>query len=555
MYLLPRNQTPMEAMVDNLQQQKLAKQAAWERIQSQKSPEPRVPTKTSYLGGGRPQPAQSIPQPQPMPNEIQAQTGFIPQPMSDITPQPPRLSRYLGTRPQPASLPNVASLTVDVMPNQAASVPLPNPNMDVEPTAPLGLTDRRNASGITPPAPVPKQSNNIDELSNIPKVVRGSEPQDGYLGTRPTLDPMSQARNEVGDLKKLGFWGRLGQIGKGALLGLANSGGGDLGQVLGSALGGAIGGGTDMLRRAQRQQQINQRANELTQQRAYERQLQQDELARRVTESNLENVRIDNDRQLQDLAERKRRNRVNEDQGQQKIDNAKTLNTGKFNLGQLRVANDIAKNFKNTGKPIPDAAADLLGLEPGTVIEDDPKEPNKFSILKLRNGEIYRFDKSSGQITIADIQDTPLPNPAQDDARAKAAALAGIQQDPNAPAGYTLTPEARQFMEKNGYKPDDPNLQYYFQAAGINSPYIDITKTPQFNQGLINEKAKGSTYLGGGRPNTQPTTTQTNSQNQIPKRTYKPTDIEQYKRLKNHPQARQAFMSTFGVDPDTLISK
>jgi len=509
------------------------------------------------------------PIPQPMPNEIQAQTGFVPQPMPDITPQPPKLNRYLGTRPNaevqaatrflpppPIATPATpGSVALGDMPNQAANVPLPMPAIENAPT-PMGRiltpTQSRNASGISAPMPTPQQSDDIDGLSNTPKYVRGSEPTEGgYLGTRPTLDPMSQARNEVGDLKKLGFWGRLGQIGKGALLGLASSGGGDLGQALGGALGGAIGGGMDVLRRGQQQAQIQQRAGEIAAQNQYERQAQQDELGRRQIETNLKNIETDNRLKEEAQAETKRNNLEKTRVAEERNNLNRMIANGKLEVSQVNALNNIARNLKGTGVELPDEVADALKLPRGTVLQDNPQNPSRYSVLRLRDGRILNYDKTTGQLANTGEQDIPVQNAAQTNAQAKLNALNGVQTNAN---GQVDNPAALRYLQSLDIAPDDPQAELLLQDAKI-PRYLDPTKTEAFRQGVIRETAKGTGYLGNRPATTQlPQVQPPNAAptQQTPQRKYTPQDLEMYKKIRNNPNARQSFINKFGVDPDTL---
>lgn len=288
MYLLPRRTLPP---IDGLP------------IAPESQPDDAPKPKPNYLGT-KPPPLPPAP-PSMMPNATPNQNAgkyllprnnmpipVAPEPEQPSTPRP----SYLGTRP--LLLPNVPNIELGSMPNQTTNIPLPLPPAP-EPPSPVGrmpiLTNSRNASGITPPPAVtPQQSDDLDGLGNTAKVVRGSEQQGGYLGTRPTLDPLGQARQEAGSLKKLGFWGRLGQVGKGALLGALNSGGGDLSTVLGGALGGGILGGTDTLRKNQREQQIQQRAGEIGQAKAYERQARLDNEQSLYNQTRVDNILFDN---------------------------------------------------------------------------------------------------------------------------------------------------------------------------------------------------------------------------------------------------------------------
>lgn len=485
-------------------------------------------------------------------NEIQAQAGYVPQPMPDIAPQPPRMARYLQPRPQPVALPSTpASVGLGEMPANKVDIPLNSPNL-AEPASPVGrmpmLTDRRNSSGIeAPPSVTPQQSEDLDGLGNSAKYVRGVEEQPAsYLGAgRPNLDPLSQARQETGTLKPLGLWGRLKEIGKGALLGAANSGGGDLSTVLGGAIGGSLLGGTDYLRKRQQEYETNKRASEIAQQQAYQRQAQEDELRRRQAETSIKNIETDNELNRERQAETKRNNEEKARIAQERNNINRTIANGRLDVSQTKTLNDIARNLKGTGVELPDDVADGLQLPRGTVLQDNPQNPSRYSVLRLRDGRILNYDKTTGQLADTGQQDTPIQNSAQVNAQAQLNALNGVQTNAN---GQVDNPAALRYLESLNMDPSAPDAEILLQQAKI-PRYIDPTKTEQFKQNVIREKAKGSGVLGT-RPNTQPAQQQPLKTGQ---RQHTPQDLQTYQQLKQtNPNARQAFMNKFGVDPDTL---
>lgn len=606
---------------DPLQQQALQKQANYERIRSHTPPDPQaqqaspkylttpppprpdvtqqpaqpeISGKISYLSFPSPS-ATPIPTPQPEPDEpAQQRTNYLgtrpvntmPAPISqpDIMP-PTGKPNYLGTRL--AALRNVptSNMTDDTPSNVAANIPLATPEATTEPPSLLGrrllMTDNRNVSGIDAPPPMAQQSADMNGLANSPKYVRGEQQAPNLLN--PQLDPLSQARKEVGDLKPLGFLGRVGQVAKGALLGLGGAEPGSGASALGAALGGGILGGTGVLRKQAHDQQVTKRAGEIGQQRAYERQVMDDAITRGLKEAQTNNYNsLGKDREVKEAQGQEKIN-----QGQQKIDSLTRYRDLSLKARTDRdAANERNKeiqynldlisnpNLKPEDRTVYANRLNALGM----YIPDnfDPSTHKLQMITNPTTGDVSIVDLNKGTaqgVTGADgkpLIQTPKTTAAEADAQAQARALARMKQDPNAPQGMALSPQAAEFIKNNNLKLNDPSLPYSLKAAGINKPYIPITETEEFNQALIEERAKGS----GGQPatnapttvaptqqttqpaaqqnpNSQPTqTTQTKTQTPQPQ----PKDLHYYKQNHNKPGIRQRFMAHFGVDPDNLIN-
>lgn len=522
-------------------------------------------------------PRRTVPGTNPTNNgQINARVGYLSTPPTlppaelapEPIPEPPAAKvSYLGAPPPvPVALPTPTRprTVADNIPN----VPTMD-NMEMVRNAPMPespsllgrspvMTEQRNVSGIENlPSQVPQQSDDINGLSNNAKYVRGQEaPTGGMLGQPRIVDPLSQARSEVGELKPLGFWGRLGQVAKGALLGVANSGGGDLGNVVGSAIGGGLLGGTDYLRKQQREQQIGRRTSEIAQANQYERQAQQDDIARRTAQVNMDNIVADNKRQAEVFEEQKRKNAANEKLTQER----------QANLAKYRQLNVDAQTNRTSAMIRQNEIKNNINLinQPGLSQEQRNEYAEKLNALGQYIPNNYNpntdelrmtTNPTTGEVSVVNITKgtaqgvtgqggqpfvlTPKQNvsPSDRDAQAKAEALAGIQQDPNAPPGYALSAEAQQFIQNNDYKADDPNLAYLLKSAGINNPYVPITKTEQYNQKVIQSKAGVKPQQTASNKAKQPPTNQ---------------DLEYYKQNRD-PRIKAAFQKKFGVDPDTLI--
>lgn len=492
--------------------------------------------------------------------------AFTPAPMPTLEPilePPPAKVSYLGTPPPvPVALPTPTRprTVADNIPN----VPTMD-NMEMVRNAPMPespsllgrrpvMTEQRNVSGIESlPSQVPQQSDDINGLSNNTKYVRGQEAPTG-IGQPRTLDPLSQARNEVGELKPLGFWGRLGQVGKGALLGVANSGGGDLSNVVGSAIGGGLLGGTDYLRKRQKEQETVQRANEISQKQAYDRQVrldtQQEEefkLGQRYKQGQIDNMNADNERKQEEFRAKVEYQKEQQRLRQEQLNLQRVLGQGKLDIATTQALNNVAGRLKDTGVPLPDEVADKIGLPRGTTLETNRQNPNKYNIVRFRDGRVMNYDKTTGQLTDVGQQDTPIENNAAIKAKAEADALASIQQDPNAPKDMTLNPAAAEFIKNNKLDPKDPDLLYYLKKAGINDLYIPITKSEGYNQQVKLNTAK--TYLGSRPRTVSPSVSNTGK---VPRKEYTQKDIEIYRRRRNEPGAREAFKAQFGKDPESL---
>lgn len=350
------------------------------------------------------------------------------------------------------------------------------------PGVPLAQTSPTNTeSGIQPPPPQPGNGRQYvygDDATFSPPTGLGQ------------YDPYAMARQQLGPQHRRGVGGVLRDL----ALGLATGG-------IGGAIAEGIAGGDLRYRN-----QVNQRAAQLQQAIQNEHQVRADDL-----NNFYKNALIKDRFDKTNIANREEDRKTNADQQKYAIQN------GRLEETHLAHLNGIARTLKGTKTALPDDVAAEMGLPQGTVLENDPKNPNKYSLLHMRDGRVLRLDKVGGGLEDTGYEDQPVSQskpPSEHELRQQAHDDLYDQYSQKYPNGAP-NPEYQQkaagIAKSRNLQPGDPQIdQIMARRYPHVSKTVDIEDSQEFKTAVANEAKR---RRGAGTvPTNPPTPTNNNPQ-------------------------------------------
>lgn len=339
---------------------------------------------------------------------MQPRPPALPDASMNALPEAPPMSGMMQPRPLPAPPPAVLAdpanklNTRAMLPRTPENMYMPSAGPDTRNYLEQGNDAISQRAAMTPrPTPMSPGEQNLARPMGINSEAIASQ----RSAPSPLLAPLAQARQDIGPQQHRGVLRTIGDV----ALGLAGGG------VGGAILGGFKGGDWRY------QHQLGQRAEEIGQQQAYDRQRQLDEQGATYKQIQENNITEDNRRMRDDL---ERRRLADNAKATNATDNtaikARTL-TLKEKIENAKIGIQKAKLFVDTGQPLPDELADAIDYPRGQPIT---KQSYK-TILDQLTGQTITSNNKTGDITVRQPAETGITPNSQVPARSRSSGGTG----------------------------------------------------------------------------------------------------------------------------------